>query len=493
MFDDSQLTRLSTGTPGLDDILHGGLAKGFLYLVEGNPGAGKTTLALQFLIEGAKAGEKGLYISLAESEEELRHVAASHGMDLKNVVICKIAPPEIGGEIGQPYTVFQPAEVELADVLETILGKVRDLEPSRVIIDSMSELRMLARDSLRYRRQVLSLKRFFEGRDCTTLLLDERFRDNMESQLQTIAHGVISMEVLARNYGITRRRLEVMKVRASSFREGFHDYIIVRGGVRVFPRLVSGEHRGMKVIPEDLPSGMAELDLLFNGGVQRGTSTLVVGPTGCGKSSLCTQFVLTAAQRGEKCGFFTFDETRQSFIIRSRGLGMDIEPYIENGTVFLDQVDPAELSPGEFVHRIRAGVEEKQWRLVVIDSLNGLLNSMNEEQALTVQLHELLSYLNQVGVASFMVLAQYGILGSAVSSPTDVSYLTDNVLLLRYFEAGGEVRQAISVMKRRSGPHERSIRELHISSGKLTIGEPLRNFMGVLTGTPEFKGGQSLL
>ena len=249
----------------------------------------------------------------------------------------------------------------------------------------------------------------------------------------------------------------------------------------------------MKVIPEDLPSGMAELDLLFNGGVQRGTSTLVVGPTGCGKSSLCTQFVLTAAQRGEKCAFFTFDETRQSFIIRSRGLGMDIEPYIENGTVFLDQVDPAELSPGEFVHRIRAGVEEKQWRLVVIDSLNGLLNSMNEEQALTVQLHELLSYLNQVGVASFMVLAQYGILGSAVSSPTDVSYLTDNVLLLRYFEAGGEVRQAISVMKRRSGPHERSIRELHISSGKLTIGEPLRNFMGVLTGTPEFKGGQSLL
>ncbi len=485
--------RLSTGVPGLDDILRGGLGKGFLYLIEGNPGAGKTTLALQFLIEGAKRGEKGLYLSLAESEDELRHVAASHGMDLTSVDICKISPTEPVGEIDQQYTVFQPAEVELADVLETILTKVRDLQPSRVIIDSMSELRMLARDSLRYRRQVLSLKQFFEGRDCTTLLLDERFRDNSESQVQTIAHGVISLEVLPRNYGITRRRLEVLKIRASSFREGYHDYIIVKGGVLVFPRLVSGEHRGMKVEPENLPSGVTALDSLFNGGVQRGTSTLVVGPTGCGKSTLCTQFVLSAAKRGEKSAIFTFDETRLSFTVRSSGLGMDLEHYLDDETIYLEQVDPAELSPGEFVHQIRAGVEEKKWRIVVIDSLNGLMNSMNEEQALTVQLHELLSYLNQVGVASFLVLAQYGMLGSAVTSPTDVSYLADNVLLLRYFEAGGEVRQAISVMKRRSGPHERSIRELQMSSGKLVIGDPLRNFIGVLTGTPEYRGGQPLL
>jgi circadian clock protein KaiC len=414
-------------------------------------------------------------------------------MDLTNVEICKIAPPEIAGEIEQQYTVFQPAEVELADVLETILAKVRDLQPSRVIIDSMSELRMLARDSLRYRRQVLSLKQFFEGQDCTTLLLDERFRDNTDSQVQTIAHGVISLEVLQRNYGITRRRLEVMKIRASSFREGYHDYIIVKGGMLVFPRLVSGEHRGMNVEQENLPSGVPELDSMFNGGVQRGTSTLVVGPTGSGKSTLCTQFVQSAANRGEKSAIFTFDETRQSFNVRSRGLGMDLESHLEDGTIHLDQVDPAELSPGEFVHRIRTGVEGKQWRIVVIDSLNGLLNSMSEEQALTVQLHELLSYLNQVGVASFLVLAQYGILGSAISSPTDVSYLADNVLLLRYFEAEGEVRQAISVMKRRSGPHERSIRELQMSSSKLMIGDPLRNFVGVLTGTPEYKGGQVLL
>ena len=485
-------TRLSTGITGLDNILHGGLAKGFLYLVEGSPGAGKTTLALQFLIAGAKKGEKGLYISLAESEAELRYVADSHGMDLKNVEICKISPPEIAGDAGKQYTVFQPAEVELSDVLETILTKVRELNPSRVIIDSLSELRMLARDSLRYRRQVLSLKQFFEGRDCTTLLLDERFKDNEESQVQTIAHGVLCLEVLQRSYGITRRRLEVLKIRASSFREGYHDYVIEKGGVVVFPRLVSGEHRGHSMMAENLPSGVPELDALFKGGVQRGTSTLIVGPAGCGKSTLCTQFVVQAAQRGERTAVFTFDETRQSFRVRSRGMGMDLDPYLDKDLIHLEQVDPAELSPGEFIYRIRRGVEEKRWRIVVIDSLNGLMNSMSEEEGLTVQLHELLSYLNQVGVASFMVLAQHGLVGS-MSSPTDVSYLADNVLLVRYFEAAGEVRQAISAMKRRSGPHERSIREMRLTSGTLVIGEPLKNFVGVLTGTPEFRGGQSLL
>jgi len=486
-------TRLSTGIAGLDDILHGGLAKGFLYLIEGSPGAGKTTLALQFLIAGAKKGEKGLYISLAESEAELRHVAASHGMNLDNVEICKISPPEIAGECGKQYTVFQPAEVELSDVLETILAKVQELKPSRIIIDSMSELRMLARDSLRYRRQVLSLKQFFEGRDCTTLLLDERFGNKNENQVQTIAHGVLCMEVLQRSYGITRRRLEVLKIRASSFREGYHDYVIVKGGVVVFPRLVSGEHRAVSVMAENLPSGVKELDDLFNGGVQRGTSTLIVGPAGCGKSTMCTQFVMQAAKRGERSAIFTFDETRQSFRVRSRGLGMDLDQYLENDLIHLEQVDPAELSPGEFIYRIRRGVEDKRWRIVVIDSLNGLMNSMSEEHGLSVQLHELLAYLNQVGVASFLVMAQYGLLGGAMTSPADVSYLADNVLLLRYFEALGEVRQAISAVKRRSGPHERWIREMKMSSGKLVIGDPLKNFVGVLTGTPEYRGGQELL
>src|SRR3569833_25570 len=331
-------TRLSTGIQGLDDVLHGGLAKGFLYLIEGSPGAGKTTLALQFLIAGAKKGERGLYISLAESEAELRYVAASHDMDLKNIEICKISPPELAGEEGRQYTVFQPAEVELSEVLETILAKVREINPSRVIIDSMSELRMLARDSLRYRRQVLSLKQFFEGQDCTTLLLDERFRDQAENQVQTIAHGVLCLEVLQRRYGITRRRLEVLKIRASSFREGYHDYVIEKGGVVVFPRLVSGEHRGNSPMVEILPSGVRELDELFKGGVQRGTSTLILGPTGCGKSTICTQFVVQAAKRGERSAVFTFDETRQSFRVRSRGLGMDIDPYLDKDLIHLDQI-----------------------------------------------------------------------------------------------------------------------------------------------------------
>ena len=484
---------LSTGIGGLDDILHGGLARGFLYLVEGSPGAGKTTLALQFLMAGAAKGEKGLYISLAESESELRMVAASHGFTLDNITVAKLSPPEIAGTEGQQYTVFQPAEVELADVLETVLAKVIEVSPSRIVIDSMSELRMLARDSLRYRRQLLSLKQFFEGRDCTTLLLDERFHGDSDGQVQTIAHGVISLDVLLREYGSTRRRLEVCKVRGTSFREGYHDFIIVRGGLRVFPRLVSGEHRGLSMPQEMLPSGIGELDALFYGGVRRGTSTLIAGPAGCGKSTIGAQFAYSAAKRQERSAIFTFDETLQSFMERSQGLGMDFTDHIESGMFHLEQVDPAELSPGEFIDRIRRGVENRQWRIVIIDSLNGLLSSMSEERALTVQLHEGLSYLNQAGVATFLVLAQYGLLGASVTSPADVSYLADNVLLLRYFEAAGEVRQALSVVKRRSGPHERSIRELKIKDGRLSIGEPLKHFSGVLTGTPEYEGGQSLL
>lgn len=484
---------LSTGVGGLDDILQGGLAKGFLYLIEGNPGAGKTTLALQFLIEGAARGEKGLYISLAESESELCQLAASHGFALHNITLAKLTPPELAGSDSEQYTVFQPAEVELADVLEMILAKVQEISPSRVVIDSMSELRMVARDSLRYRRQILSLKQFFEGRDCTTLLLDERVGENPETQVQTIAHGVILLEVLQRDYGITRRRLEIRKVRATSFREGYHDYVIVNGGLRVFPRLVSGEYGGTAVPQETLPSGIAELDALFNGGVQRGTSTLITGPAGCGKSTIGAQFAYSAAKRNERSAIFTFDETLRSYLDRSRGLGLELEPYVEDETIHLEPVDPAELSPGEFIYRIFRGVKDRNWRIVIIDSLNGLLNAMSEERALTVQLHEALSYLNNSGVASFLLLAQYGMLGAAMSSPVDVSYIADNVLLLRYFEAGGEVRQALSVVKRRSGPHERSIRELRIKDGKLSIGEPLKDFTGVLTGTPVYHGGQSLL
>ena len=408
------------------------------------------------------AREKGtLYLS-RRSESELHHVADSHGFSLDKVTLCKIAPPELAGASGQQqYKVFQPAEVELADVLETILARVRELAPARVVIDSMSELRMLARDSLRYRRQILALKHFFEGRDCTTLLLDERARDNhQESQVQTIAHGVISLEVLQRNYGATRRRLEVLKVRASAFREGFHDYVIEKGGIRVFPRLISGESRGSRVEPDVLPSGIEELDDLFHGGVQRGTSTLIVGPTGCGKSTLCAQFAVSAARRRKNGAIFLLTKPGNHSATAAAAWGWTSMPISKTTRSISSRWDPAELSPGEFIDRIRRGVVERGWRIVVVDSLNGLMNSMSEEHALAMQLHEVLSYLNQRGVASFLVLAQYGLLGTDVSSPADVSYLADNVLLLRYFEAAGEVRQALSVMKRRSGPHERSIREM---------------------------------
>ena len=345
--------------PDLNDILHGGLARGFLYLIEGNPGAGKTTLALQFLIEGASKGEKGLYLSLAESESELHHVAASHGFSLDKITLCKIAPPELAGASGQQqYTVFQPAEVELADVLETILARVRELSPARVVIDSMSELRMLARDSLRYRRQILALKQFFEGRDCTTLLLDERFRDNQESQVQTIAHGVISLEVIQRDYGTTRRRLEVLKVRASSFREGFHDYVIDKGGIRVFPRLVSGEYRDERGPTGSAPQRHRGTRRLFQW--RRPTryqhADLWVPPAAANLPS-ARKFVVPPPCAQEHGAIFTFDETRQSFWTAAAAWAWNLEPYVENKTIHLEQVDPAELSPGEFIDRIRHGVE----------------------------------------------------------------------------------------------------------------------------------------
>ena len=493
MTKDNAVPRISTGVYGLNDILHGGLPAGFVYLLEGDPGAGKTTLGLQFLIEGTKKGEKGLYVSLAETKRELLQVAESHGFDLSAIEIGEIAPPELASSPEQQYTVFHPAEVELADVMQSVLQKIRDSQPKRVVIDSMSELRMLARDPLRYRRQVLSLKQFFTSYDCTTLLLDDRMGNTGEAQLRTVVHGVIALENLDREYGAIRRRMQVLKIRGSKFREGFHDYLLERGGLRVFPRLVSGEHMQPLLDRDPLPSGIAALDELFGGGIARGTSTLVTGPSGAGKSTLCSKFVLSAADRGENSAIFTFDEVRQSFIDRSAGLGIQLNKHLETGRIHLQQVDPAELSPGEFFHRIRQGVEERDWRLVVIDSLNGFTNSMAGEHSLTIQLHEVLSYLSHVGVTGFMVLAQHGLLGGNVSSPEDVSYLADNVLLLRYFEAGGAVRQALSVVKRRSGPHERTIRELIMTNGEVRVGDPLVGFEGVLTGHPRYLGGKKPL
>lgn len=479
--------RLKTGIAGLDDILHGGLQSGHVYLVEGDPGTGKTTLGIQFLLAGVANGEATLYITLAESRQELQAVADSHGFDISKIEIFEVQPPELDAQGSTQYTVFHPSEVELVDVMQNILSKVEKMKAGRIVFDSMSEIRMLARDPLRYRRQILSLKQFFVGRGSTVLLLDDRTSEHLDSQLQSICHGAIRMESLPRAYGPLRRQLQVLKFRATRFREGQHDYKIAKGGLHVYPRLISAEHHMEDVDRDLLPSGIAELDKIFGGGVGRGTSTLFVGPAGSGKSSIATKFLASAADRKERGIMFTSDETVESVLVRCRGLGIPLDEHRKNKMVELQKVDPAELSPGEFIARIRADVMERDCRVVVIDSLNGLVQAM-PEQSMMVQLHELFSYLSHMGVSTFLIMAQFGILGVQMGSPVDVSYLADNVLLFRYFEWQGAVRQAISVVKRRSGPHERSIRELRFSANKIEVGASLHEFEGILTGVPRFMG-----
>jgi circadian clock protein KaiC len=477
--------RLKSGIAGLDDILHGGFPQGHLYLIEGDPGTGKTTLALQFLLEGIRNGETVLYVTLSESRGELEQVAVSHGWSNEGLGIFEMIPPDDDLTPESQYTVFHPSEVELADTIASILKRVDEVKPQRLVFDSLAELRMLARDPLRYRRQVLALKRQISGGNITVLMLDDRTSMTGDDlQLQSIAHGVIAMEGIGRDYGTRRRRIEVHKLRGSAFREGYHDYVIRTGGLQVFPRLIAAEHLpGFERTP--VPSGLAELDDLFRGGIHNGTSTLLTGPAGCGKSTIAYRYAYSCATRGEKAMIFTFDESLNTLFERARGLGMDPSPLIESGLLQVQTVDPAELSPGEFVSQIRDLVDSQKLRVLVIDSMNGLLNAMPHEQYLAMQMHELFSYLGQQGVATIITLAQAGIIGSAMSSPVDVSYLADTILLFRYFEREGEIRQALSVVKKRSGPHERTIRELFLEDGNVRVGEALREFEGVLTGVPK--------
>ncbi|HEY4679097.1 MAG TPA: ATPase domain-containing protein [Candidatus Angelobacter sp.] len=479
--------RLATGVSGLDNILHGGLQSGHVYLIEGDPGSGKTTMGMQFLLQGIAAGEPTLYITLAESRDELEAVAESHDFDLAKMEIFEVQPPELDQKGSDQYTVFHPSEVELVDVMQSILTKVEGMNAGRIVFDSMSEIRMLARDPLRYRRQILSLKQFFVGRKSTVLLLDDRTGDRSDTQLQSICHGAIRLEAIERDYGPQRRQLQVLKMRATRFREGQHDYKIEKGGLHVYPRLISAEHLPPNVDRSILPSGIKELDKLFGGGVARGTTSLFMGPAGSGKSTIATKFLASAAERGERGLMFTSDETLESVMTRCRGLGIPLGGHCENKTIELQKLDPALLSPGEFVTLIRRDVEQRDCRVVIIDSLNGLLNAM-PGQAMLIQLHELFSYLSHMGVTTFMIMAQFGVLGTQMGSPVDVSYLADNVLLFRYFESRGSVRQAVSVMKRRSGPHERSIRELRLTPNHIEIGESLKAFEGILTGVPRFIG-----
>jgi circadian clock protein KaiC len=477
---------ISSGVAGLNDVLSGGFTASRLYLVEGVPGSGKTTLALQFLMEGARQGEPVLYVTLSESEEEILSVAASHGWSLAGITIREVIQSERSLWSDDQYTMFHPAEVELSETTRSILADVERLSPRRVVFDSLSELRLLAGSPLRYRRQILALKQFFATRSCTVLLLDDLTSTDRDLQVQSISHAVILLEQIDPEYGSDRRRLRVVKYRGHAFRGGYHDYQIRRGGLQVFPRLVAAEHRSIpdrRKLQSDLPA----LDALLGGGLEQGTSTLLVGAAGTGKSTIAAQFVAAAARRGQHAAMFIFDESLDTLFTRSAGLGIDLQKYVDSKHIAIQPVDPAELSPGEFLHQIRSAVEEHKATVVVIDSLNGYLNSMPGERYLTIQLHELLMYLGHNGVATLLIGAHQGLIGTNMVTPVDASYLADAVILLRYFEARGEVRQAISVVKKRGSEHERTIREFRMNRGRLEVGEPLRNFRGVLSGIPVYE------
>ena len=476
------------GVAGLDHILGGGVAPNRLYLIEGMPGAGKTTLALQFLAAGRAAGERCLYVTLSETQEELEAVVASHELTLDGIEVFELASAESVLSAGREMTLLHPWEVELGETIKLITDEVERIDPSRVVFDSLSEMRLLAQDPLRYRRQILALKQFFAGRRTTVLLLDDLTGSGgqQDLQLHSLSHGVITLERLTLDYGPARRRLQVQKMRGSEFRAGFHDLDIRRGGLQVFPRLVAAEHH--RAFPDEpVPSGVPGLDALLGGGPLRGTCTLITGPAGAGKTTLALQYVAAACARGERSAVYQFDERVGTLLTRAAIQGLDLQRCIDDGTLLLQQVDPAETSPGELAAMIRHEVEHRHARLVVLDSMNGYLTAMPQEKQLILQLHELLSYLSHQGVATLLLNVQQGLVGS-METQLNISYIADAVVLLRYFEAQGRVRKAISVLKNRAGEHENTIREFSIDHSGVRIGEALTGFHGVLTGTPTYTG-----
>ncbi|GAA0870363.1 serine/threonine protein kinase [Brevundimonas basaltis] len=480
------------GIPGLDDILGGGLARDRLYLLEGAPGTGKTTAAMRFLMEGADRGEACLYITLSETEEELRATAAAHEWSLDGIDIFELVPPESLLDEQQQQSLLYSSDLELGETTRMIFDAVERVNPKRVVVDSLSEIRLLAQGSLRYRRQVLALKHYFAKRGITVLLLDDLTTDVNDKTVHSVAHGVIQLQELAPEYGAERRRVRVIKYRGRRFRGGYHDFTIKTGGLEVYPRIVASEHR-TSFDRSPVSSGVAELDELLGGGVERGSSALILGPAGTGKSLFAINFAVAAVQRGEKAALFIFDEELGLLFNRMKGMGVDLEAMRDAGSLIIEQVDAAELSPGEFAARVRHCVGEKAIRTVVIDSLNGYQAAMPQEQFLVLHIHELLQYLNRQGASTYLTVAQHGLVGE-MKAPVDVTYLADTVILLRYFEALGHVRRAVSVIKKRSGGHEKTIREYEIGGTGLTMGKPLHGFQGVLRGVPNFVGqGSGLL
>jgi circadian clock protein KaiC len=486
---DRAMSALTMGIKGLDEILLGGLPENHAYLIEGSPGAGKTTLAMQFLLEGARVGQRSMYISLSETAEELRASARSHGWSMDGVEIREYVINDTSVERDREVTMYHTPELELGDTMARMLKDIREVKPERVVIDALTELRLLSDSVLRYRRQLLALKKFFNQSQCTVLMLDDRATSQRDSHVESIVHGVIALEFDLTEYGSDRRRLRVRKMRGRSFLAGLHDYNIRTGGLEVFPRLIAARHV-TQFERSALPSGLAELDQLLGGGPQFGTSTLLIGPAGSGKTTVSMQFALSAVKGGHKVAIYLFDELRDLLIDRFGRGGMDLTAALAGGAMTITQIDPTQKSPGEFAAQVRADVEHRGARVVVIDSLNGYLNAMPHEEFLTAQLHELLAYLGNRGVVTFLVVAQRGIMGANMSTPVDASYLADSIVLFRYFEMRGEVRKAISVAKKRGGPHENAIRELTVNSQGIHVGEPLSEFQGVLTGVPSFLRGE---
>ena len=486
--------RCATGIAGLDTILRGALPANRLYLLEGEPGSGKTTLGLQFLLEGVRHDEKVMYVTLSETREEIETVAESHGWNIENVDLFELAvAEEVLGE-AREQSILHPWELELGATVRLIQERVEKLRPSRVVFDSLSELRLLSQSPLRYRRQVLAMKQFFAGRKTTVILIDDLTaeRGERDSQLHSLCHGVITLERTTMEFGASRRRLQVQKLRGVDFIGGYHDFTLRHGGLEVYPRLIAAHHHG-DFIGDATPSGVPEMDDLLAGGPLRGTCTLISGPAGAGKTTLALQYVFAACERGEACAILEFDERIGTLLTRSRQMGLDLDRHIASGRLLILQVDPTELAPGELTWRIRTQVESRDVRLIVIDSFNGYIAAMPEENHLVLQLHELLSYLNQRGVVTFLIHPQSGIVGSMAVSSINISYIADTVILIRFFEAEGRIRKALSIIKNRGGSHEDAIRELRIDRQGVRIGQPLKEFRGVMTGTPQYVGSTTPL